>query len=94
MSGPWPRRTGDPVVRFPFRSWLAAGSCRWNRLRATLLALVAGVSLAAAVASAHAVEAQEASQEAGVVAWTAQVRDATSNEALLGAVIELGGMVR
>ncbi len=73
---------------------LTAGSCRWNRLRATLLALVAGVSLAAAVASAHAVEAQEASQEAGVVAWTAQVRDATSNEALLGAVIELGGMVR
>ena len=92
MSGPWPRRTGDPVVRFPFRSWLAVGSCLWNRPRAALLVLVAGVSLAA-VASAHAVEAQEASQEGGVVAWTAQVRDATSNEALLGAVIELGGMV-
>ena len=72
---------------------LTAGSCRWNRPRAALLVLVASVSLAA-VASAQAVEAQEASQEAGVVAWTAQVRDATSNEALLGAVIELGGMVR
>ncbi len=72
---------------------LTAGSCRWNRPRAALLVLVASVSLAA-VASAQAGEAQEASQEAGVVAWTAQVRDATSNEALLGAVIELGGMVR
>ena len=72
---------------------LTAGSCLWHRPRATLLVLVASVSLAA-VASAHAVEAQEASQEGGVVAWTAQVRDATSNEALLGAVIELGGMVR
>ena len=71
---------------------LTAGSCRWNRPRAALLVLVA-MSLAA-VPSAQAVEAQEISQEGGVVAWTAQVRDATSNEALLGAVIELGGMVR
>ena len=92
MSGRWRCRTGDPVVRFPFRSWLAIGSCLWNRLRATLLALVASVSLAA-VASANAVEAQEASQEGGVVRLTARVSDAKSNEALLGAVIELGGMV-
>ena len=71
---------------------LPADSCLWNRPLNTLLVLSASLSLGA-LASARAIGAQEVSQEGEVVRMTAQVRDATSNEVLLGAVIELGGMV-
>ncbi len=72
--------------REPIGRW-----CLWNRRCTALLALVAGITLAA-VPSVRTVEAQETPREGVTVRMTAQVRDPVSEEMVPGAVIELVGV--